>query len=139
MTAIATALVVVAQAAIAPASCCLLQTGLTGGGACCIAAAVEESASPQGCCHGSPAPAEAIEQRGSSPAVPSGECLLCSADPKVVPNDRIVPTDLATETALRPMTAIVPVAGGVAVGSVRSEAFHRTALASCAWLCVWLI
>lgn len=137
LTTAAVALVMAAQALIAPASCCLLRAVLSGGSACCHAAAASE-AGPRTCCHGRAAkPAESVSGYGV-PTPSSGECLVCSAGAKVVSNDRVAIPDLEAGQPFLSAVAVEPVTTAPgSVAFVADEPFHRTAPAMCAWLCVW--
>jgi len=127
----AVALVTVAQVVVAPASCCLLKAAVFGGPACCERPTVASATAS--CCH---APATDAAIADEVPSAPH-ECLWCSAGPKISVSERVLPPvmDLATISVV----AVEPVATSSLVTAEESleEPFHRTALAACAWLCVW--
>lgn len=138
LTTLAVGLVAAAQVVVAPASCCLIRAALFGGEACCHAAVATVEDGPRTCCHGRTATAEESAAGHSLPTPPSGECLWCSAGPKVVSDDRVAVPDLDAGPLFVASPAVEPIA--VAPASVEFVAdgpFHRTAMATCAWLCVW--
>jgi len=139
LTTAAVALVVVAQAAASPGACCLIRSALFGGDACCRIAAAAAEPAGRSCCHG-PAQATEAVAPDDRPAFPVAECLWCSAGPKVVANGRAAPLDLDVAPTFDSISAVEPASPAPASRRlVADEPFHRTALAACAWLCVWVI
>jgi hypothetical protein len=134
--AVAVALAAAAQVVVSPASCCLLRAALFGGEACCHAKVKAEPA-PRSCCHGRAAKPTAVPIASALPSG-GGECLWCSAGPRVAANDRVVSPVQHVSPALSPVVAAEPVvAAPVSPRLVVKEPFRRTAIAACAWLCVW--
>ena len=140
LTTSAVALVVLAQVAVAPASCCLIRAVIFDGEACCHHAVAAAEPATHSCCHGSAAKSDGVDAKPQHPTAPAAECLWCSADPKVATQDRVDLPDLTATPAFETLTAVEPAAPAPAAQRpVTDEPFHRTALAACAWLCVWVI
>ena len=140
LTTLAVALVVLAQVAVAPASCCLIHAAAFGGEACCHGTAVAAETATRPCCHGRSSEAGGVDARPQSPSAPAGECLWCSAEPKVVAQDRADLPDLTATAAFDAVAAVEPASPAPSSRRhVTDEPIHRTALAACAWLCVWVI
>jgi hypothetical protein len=140
LTTAAVALVVVAQVAVSPSACCLIRAALFGGEACCRVSVAAAEPAERSCCHGPSAQAAEVDGGADGPAVPDADCLWCSAGPKVVANDRVVLPDLDVAPAFDSLSAVEPASPAPASRRlVADEPFHRTALAACAWLCVWVI
>jgi hypothetical protein len=134
---VAVVLVASAQAFVSPASCCLLKTAIAARAACAPVAAAQEV---RACCHKSAAEAPHPPGRVPSP----GNCPICSAEAKVASSDRtVVPLPGEQGFSFAPSDevslSIASVPAEAAVAEEIEEPFQRTALASCAWLCVWLI
>ncbi len=132
------ALVATAQVAFSSASCCELRAALADHSACCHA--TSEPAQPS-CCHKPPSRLMDVAAVGI-PYAPSGSdsCLICSAGPKVAVSERVeLPPVFSGGLVAAVETAEPAVTAAEALEFDTDEPFHRTALASCAWLCVWLI
>lgn len=137
LTIVAAALVAVAQVVVAPASCCLIRGVLSGWPACHAADAIA-AADAQSCCHGRAADAEHMAIGHRLPGPVSGECLWCSAGPKVVSGDRVAVPYPGAGASFVSSAVVEPAAEtATTVEFVTDEPFHRTAPATCAWLCVW--
>lgn len=133
------ALVATVQVAFSSASCCELKAALAGQPACCIA---DASRVQRSCCQKSSTPSGNAEAVGDSHAPFSpANCLICSAEPKIATLDRVEAPLPSADAGSTLRVATVDAAGPMTPTWVAgpSDARHRTALAACAWLCVWVI
>lgn len=126
-----------AQVVVAPGVCCLIRAEVFGPEACCHAPAPAGPVT-RSCCRKTATEAAPAGHGHSSP--PAGECHWCSAEPKVATNDRVALPDLEASLAPVFLSAVEPAPAAPASSElVSDEPFHRTALAACAWLCVWQV
>jgi hypothetical protein len=135
---VAVVLVASAQAIVSPASCCLLKVAIAARAGCGPVAATHDV---RACCHKS-GESQAARAPGGVPS--PGNCPICSAEAKVASSDRTaVPLPGEQGFSFAPSDevslSIASVPAEAAVAEEIDEPFQRTALASCAWLCVWLI
>jgi hypothetical protein len=138
---IAVALIAMVQATVSPASCCVLKFVVVGSDTCSVVAPAAKAPS---CCHRRAAtePVTPVHQ----PRVPfeQSKCPICAADAKLMVGDRVAapsPLDGDVEPIGRVADAdlVTPDDDLVRLGSAfgTGEPLQRTALALCAWLCVW--
>jgi hypothetical protein len=138
------ALVAVMQAVVSPASCCLLKATISSGKICCRGEVKPVSRS---CCHRDDRNLpEASSLAGLRLPSPSQNCPVCSAEPKVATADRVAapsPDDgnafSVSDAADAFGSTAFDAAAVHAAAFGTDEPFQRTALASCAYLCVWRI
>ncbi len=140
---LAVALVVTVQAVVSPASCCILKSIVTGGETC---SGVVQSAGARSCCHRvAVAKPDAPAHHGRVPVQPT-DCPVCTSEAKLALGDRVeAPSPLYDDFLSRDHVADVTLASLLDASVPPATAFdtgepvQRTALASCAWLCVWRI
>jgi hypothetical protein len=137
---LAVALIAMVQATVSPASCCMLKSVVAGSDTCSVVASPTKTPS---CCHRRDAadPVTPVHQpRG--PLEPS-DCPICAANAKHVAGDRVAtPSPLgdsffSRHVADAGLATLGDNSGGPIAGFGTGEPFRRTALESCAWLCVW--
>jgi hypothetical protein len=140
-TSLAVTLVVAMQAIVSPASCCLLKSFASHAGTCFHAAPVEATRS---CCQHKSAATGTAPGEGHDPVRPK-TCPICTGTPKIVAADRVEAPSPARDGLFGLNFNADAVASDVvgweapATALEVDEPFRRTALASCAWLCVWRI
>lgn len=135
---IAAILVIAVQATISPASCCLLRAELLGTGSCCYA--TEKAESTPSCCSRSVSSEKSLAVGGSHGSDQTDVCPVCTSGPKVASSEKSVAPepDFATGILLPVVSVEATSTTPSPVEFVADEPFHRTAIAACAWLCVWL-
>lgn len=142
-TLLAVALIVTVQAVVAPASCCVLKSIVSDADAC---AGVARAAEAPSCCHRPAATKSVTPAHPARVPLEQSDCPICNSDAKLLLGDRIAaPSPLDGDflsfghVADVTLAMLCDAAASPAADFDTGEPFRRTALASCAWLCVWRI